>query len=147
MTVTAAPASLEILTNRLASLRAEREQVQADSLIVATGDAADRATNVEATIRLGLLDERIAVVELEIEQSRHYQHTDGVVSVGDRVVLDLGDGHETYLIGSVEQAVAGVDTITPGSPLGRAILGASVGSTVDYTPRRGVRLSATIVSA
>jgi transcription elongation factor GreA len=139
--------STELLAGRLAALRAERAQVLADSLLEAAGDAADRAPNVEATIRLGLLDERIVAVELEIEASRHYQHTDGVVSVGDRVVLDLGDGHETYVIGSVEQAVAGVDTITPGSPLGRAIVGAQVGTTVAYSPRRGVRLSATIVSA
>lgn len=146
-TQTSTESSTELLSSRLAALRAERAEVLADSLLESTGDVADRATNVEATIRLGLLDERIAVVELEIEQSRHYQHTDGVVSVGDRVVLDLGDGHETYVIGSVEQAVAGVDTITPGSPLGRVLVGAKVGSTVTYSPRRNVKLKATIVSA
>jgi transcription elongation factor GreA len=139
--------STEILSGRLTALRAERAELLADSLLEPAGDAADRAPNVEASIRLGLLDERIAAVELEIQASRQYRHTDGIVSIGDRVVLDLGEGHETYVIGSVEQAVAGVDTITPGSPLGRAILGAQVGATVSYSPRRGVRLSATIVSA
>ena len=139
--------STELLTTRLTALRAERAQVLAESLLEPAGDAADRAPNVEAAIRLGTLDERIATIELEIEASRHYRHTEGVVSIGDRVVLDLGDGHETYLIGSVEQAVAGVDTITPGSPLGQAILGAAVGTTVSYSPRRGVKLTATIVSA
>jgi transcription elongation factor GreA len=146
MTVTTAPASIEILRERLAALRAERESVQADSLIVATGDAADRATNVEATIRVQLLDERIDALQTEIEESGRRQHTDGVVSVGDVVTLDLGDGPEQYLVGSVESAAAGVDVVTPSSPLGRAIVGASVGDTVTYKPRRGVTLSATVVS-
>ena len=69
------------------------------------------------------------------------------MSVGDVVTLDLGDGDETYVVGSVEQAVAGVDTITPGSPLGQAIVGAEVGSTVTYEPRRGVSLDVVIRSA
>ncbi|WP_193608859.1 GreA/GreB family elongation factor [Nocardioides lijunqiniae] len=146
MTVTTAPASIEILRERLAALRAEREEVQADSLIVATGDAADRATNVEATIRVQLLDERIDALQTEIEESGRRQHTDGVVSVGDVVTLDLGDGPEQYLVGSVESAGAGVDVVTPSSPLGSAIVGASVGETVSYKPRRGVTLSATVVS-
>lgn len=146
MTVTTAPASIEILNGRLATLRAERDLAREDSLIVATGDAADRATNVEATIRLQVLDERIAAIEKEIEESGRRQHTDGVVSVGDVVTLDLGDGPERYLIGSVEAATAGVDVVTPSSPLGRVIVGTTVGETVTYKPRRGVTLSVTVLS-
>jgi transcription elongation factor GreA len=63
------------------------------------------------------------------------------------VSLDLGDGPEAYVVGSVEQNSAGVPTVTPGSPLGRAIVGATVGSTVTYEPRRGVRLEARILAA
>jgi len=137
---------VSLLTERLSRLRAERADVFRDSLLVANGDVADLATNVEATIRLGLLDERIAGLEVEIAESRHRRHTDGVVSIGDVVTVDLGEGDETYLIGSVEQAAAGVDTITPGSPLGRAIVGAEVGTTVSYEPRPGVPMSATISS-
>ena len=69
-----------------------------------------------------------------------------MVSIGDVVTLDLGEGPETYLVGSVEQAAAGVDTVTPLSPLGKAIVGAEVGETVTYQPRRGVTLTATIVA-
>ena len=43
------------------------------------------------------------------------------------MTLDLGQGDETYVVGSFEQSAAGIDTVTPGSPLGRAILGAEVG--------------------
>jgi transcription elongation factor GreA len=146
MTVPSSIDRVSLLTERLSRLRAERADVFRDSLLVANGDVADRATNVEATIRLGLLDERIAGLEVEIAESRHRRHTDGVVSIGDVVTVDLGEGDETYLIGSVEEAAAGVDTITPGSPLGRAIVGAEVGASVSYEPRPGVPMTATIRS-
>ena len=42
---------------------------------------------------------------------------------------------------------AGVPTVTPGSPLGRAIVGAEVGSTLTYEPRSGVRLEVRILEA
>jgi transcription elongation factor GreA len=147
MSVPLAIDNVSLLTDRLDSLRIEREAVLAETLLASVGDVADRATNVEASIRLQLLDERIAVLELDIAEARHRRHTDGVVSVGDVVSLDLGDGPETYLVGSVEQAAAGIDTVTPLSPLGKAIIGAEVGATVTYQPRAGLKLTATIISA
>jgi transcription elongation factor GreA len=141
------PSPLELLTHRLELLRSERTGAMAESLRDETGDAADRATNVEASIRVQLLDERIALLELEIDQLQRVRHEDGVVSLGDRVRLDLGDGPEEYVVGSVEQAAAGVPTVTPGSPLGQAIVGAEVGSTVTYEPRPGVRLEVRILEA
>jgi transcription elongation factor GreA len=141
------PSTLELLTHRLGLLRAERATALGDSLRDSSGDIADRATNVEASIRLQLLDERISLLELEIDELKRSRRTDGVVSVGDRVRLDLGDGPEEYVVGSVEQAAAGVPTVTPASPLGRAIVGAEVGSTVTYEPRRGVRLDVRILEA
>jgi transcription elongation factor GreA len=146
MTVPVGTDSVTLLTQRLRTLQAERESVLAETLIGSTGDIADRATNVEAAIRLQLLDERIATLDLEIAESRLRPHVSGVVSTGDVVTLDLGDGDETYLVGPVEQALAGVDTITPLSPLGRAIVGAAVGATVTYEPRPGVTMTATIRS-
>lgn len=146
MTLPVAADSTTLLTHRLDALRAERADVLAETRLPNTGDIADRATNVEALIRLQLLDERIASVELEIADSLRRQHVDGVVSVGDVVTIDLGQGDETYLVGSVEQAAAGIETITPGSPLGRAIVGAEVGATVSYEPRRGVTMSVIVRS-
>ena len=141
------PNSLELLTHRLEQLRAERAAAMTDSLRDMSGDLADRATNVEASIRLQLLDERISRLELEIDQLKRTRRPEGVVSVGDQVRLDLGDGPEEYVVGSVEQAAAGVPTVTPGSPLGQAIVGAEVGTTVTYEPRRGVRLEVRILGA
>ena len=144
MTVPVGTDSRTLLTEHLATLRAERETALAETLISSTGDVADRAANVEAMIRLQLLDERIAGLELELAESRRRTQVSGVVGLGDVVTLDLGDGDETYVIGSVEQAAAGVDTVTPGSPLGRAILGAEVGATVTYSPRPGVTMTAVV---
>lgn len=146
MTATATPHT-DLLEARLLELRAERDAALAETRQEQVGDMVDRATNVEASIRLGTLDERIALLELEIDEALRSEHVDGVVSLGDHVVLDLGDGPETFVVGSVEQLAAGVEAVTPASPLGRAILGASVGTTVSYAPRRGVTLSATIVSS
>ena len=138
--------STRVLTQRLDALRAERAVLLAEIRTDGRGDAADLATNVEATIRVQLLDERIAAVELEIAELQRRPHVDGVVALGDVVTLDLGQGDETYVVGSVEQVAAGVDTVTPGSPLGRAILGAQVGSSVSYQPRRGVTIDVAIKS-
>ena len=145
MTATA-PAHAELLETRLQDLRAERDAALAEPRQEAVGDVVDRATNVEASIRLGSLDERIAALELEIDTASRVEHIAGVVSLGDEVVLDLGDGPETFVVGSVEHVAVGIEAVTPTSPLGQAILGASAGTTVSYSPRRGVTLSATIVS-
>ncbi|WP_340538099.1 GreA/GreB family elongation factor [Nocardioides sp. GXZ039] len=137
---------IALLEGRLTALRAERDQAQAETRAEAVGDVVDRATNVEASIRLSILEERIAALELDLASAAEEEHVEGVVSVGDTVVVDLGDGPETFVIGSVEQAVAGVETITPTSPLGQAILGSEVGATVTYAPRKGVTLQAKVVS-
>lgn len=147
MTLTATPNLIDVLHSRLEVLKAERDHLMADNVREASGDVADRATDVEASIRLQLVDERIASLELEIADSKLVHHVDGVVSVGDTVELDLGDGPEVFVVGSVEQVAAGIDTVTPSSPLGRAIVGAAVGSTVLYSPRPGLELKATVVSA
>ncbi len=145
MTATAT-AHADLLETRLQDLRAERDAALAETRQEAVGDVVDRATNVEASIRLGLLDDRIAALELEIDAASRVEHIAGIVSLGDEVVLDLGDGQETFVVGSVEHVAVGIEAVTPTSPLGQAILGASAGTTVSYSPRRGVTLSATIVS-
>ncbi len=146
MTAPAATPHIELLEGRLRDLRAERDAALAETRQEQVGDIVDRATNVEASIRLGTLDERIAALELEIDAAARVEHIAGVVTLGDEVVLDLGDGPETFVVGSVESVSFGVEAVTPTSPLGQAILGASAGSTISYSPRRGLTLEATILS-
>jgi transcription elongation factor GreA len=129
-------------------LRLERERTHDEIPAAGLGDVADRATNVDAHVRLAVLEERIAAVELELQSSRRHtvRSSDGTVAEGDIVTLDLGDGPETFLFGPTERATDELAVVTPGSPLGRALRGAAVGARVTYTPRPGRTLDATVVS-
>ncbi|WP_375478503.1 GreA/GreB family elongation factor [uncultured Jatrophihabitans sp.] len=138
----------DLLLERLAALQEERAQVQREIAPQGKGDEADRATNVDGHVRLAMLDQRVAAVEAEIAQASTRRRTadSGVVEVGAVVTVDFGDGPEDFLLGSVEQAAVGLDVITPGSPLGRALLGSRAGDTVSYSASRRT-LSARVVAA
>jgi hypothetical protein len=107
------------LTARLTELRAERDQALTETIPVGDGDMADRATNVNGHVRLAMLEERIAIVEQELAAFRETstRSAGSGVSVGDMLTLDLGDGPETFLLGSVDEATDSFDVITPNSPL------------------------------
>jgi transcription elongation factor GreA len=142
------PVSADVLTERLAFLRAERDRTRAEILPEGAGDVADRATNVDGLVRLSMLEERIAALEDELAEGDHgaTPSADGVVAPGRLVTLDLGDGPEQFLLGSFEQVGGGVEVITSGSPLGRALVGASVGATVSYAARSNRHLQATVLA-
>jgi transcription elongation factor GreA len=148
MTATLIPSRRrDALIARLDSLRAERERTLTEITPDGSGDMADRATNVDGHVRLAMLDERIAAVEIELADSGRPETrtASDVVAIGDVVSVDLGDGPETFLLGSIEQSADQFDVITPGSPLGRALTGATVGSTVGYATRLNRKLHATVV--
>jgi transcription elongation factor GreA len=147
MTATITPTSRQdALTARLASLRAERDRTLAETIPAGAGDLADRATNVDGHVRLAMLEQRIATVEAELAVSGQpiERSATDAVAVGDLVTLDFGDGPELFLLGSVDQAGDSFDVITPSSPLGRALQGARVGSTVSYAIRPSQTLHATV---
>jgi transcription elongation factor GreA len=149
MTATISPASRQhVLSARLASLRAEREQTLAETIPEAGGDLADRATNVDGHVRLAMLEQRIATIEEELATSQQpsARSADDSVAVGDVVTLDFGDGPESFLLGSVDQAGDSVDVVTPSSPLGRALQGARLGSTVSYATGSNRTLHATVTA-
>ena len=149
MTATISPATRrDTLTARLTELRAERDQALTETIPVGDGAMADRATNVNGHVRLAMLEERIAIVEQELAAFRETstRSAGSGVSVGDMLTLDLGDGPETFLLGSVDEATDSFDVITPNSPLGKALLGARVGSSVSYRTRPGRKLSARIIA-
>ncbi|HEX3336621.1 MAG TPA: GreA/GreB family elongation factor [Jatrophihabitans sp.] len=149
MTATISPASrLHALTSRLAALQLERDQALAETIPAGAGDVADRATNVDGHVRLAMLEQRIANVEAELAAGHQPSPRSAAdtVAVGDVVTVDFGDGPESFLLGSVDQAVDGFDVITPSSPLGRALLGARVGSSVSYAIRPNRILHATVTA-
>ena len=54
------------------------------------------------------------------------------------IAYEGDDDTERYLIGSIEERHGDVDVISPGSPMGKALLGAAVGSVVDFEAPGGV---------
>lgn len=138
----------EILTARLAALSAQRDQTLAEITPVGFGDDADRATNVDGHVRLAMLEQRIVAVEAELVELQlpHSRPANGGVAIGDIVTVDLGDGPETYLLGTVDEAADGIDVITPASPLGKVLQGATSGDTLSYAARPGRQLQAKVIS-
>ncbi len=137
------------LQARLDGLLAQRTEVFAEATAAgATGDAADRAGNVEAIIRLEELDARIAQLheKLSAPVAPRSGDTD-TVQVGSRVTIRFGGepDPEPFLVGLLEEAGTSVEVITPTSPLGRALLGARSGDSVEYRSAAGRALSATVV--
>lgn len=63
----------------------------------------------------------------------------GVVATGSVVTIryEGDDDTEQYLIGSIEERREGLSVISPGSPLGQALLGKSAGDTVSYEAPSG----------
>lgn len=145
MTAATTSPRADLLAARIHDLRAERDQAQLELIGGASGDAADRATNVDANVRFALLEQRILALELELADQPTGRRHGSEVTVGDLVILELGDGPETFLIGSVDEASAGVQVLTPTSPLGRVVVGANVGDTVTYAPRPHRSMVVTIV--
>jgi transcription elongation factor GreA len=71
----------------------------------------------------------------------------GIVNPGVVVEIRYGGDEDTerYLVGSIEERREGVAVISPGSPLGKALIGHKPGERVEYEAPSGV-LSAEIVS-
>jgi transcription elongation factor GreA len=53
------------------------------------------------------------------------------------VRMEGDDETSTYLIGSIEERGTGYDVVSPGSPLGKALLGHAAGETVTYEAPAG----------
>jgi len=113
----------------------------------ATGDAADRAGNVEAIIRLEDLDARIAGLRDTLNLPSAPRAVGDAVQVGSRVTIRFGSEAEPepFLLGLLEEAGGSVEVITPASPLGKALLGARSGDEVAYRAASGATLHATLV--
>jgi transcription elongation factor GreA len=134
------------LIARLEELRAERDRALAELTPSDSGDAADRATNVDVQVRLDMLEERIVTIETDLAAGPTARPEDGTAAEGDVITIDLGDGPEVFLLGSINQSGDTLAVITPGSPLGRALLGASVGSSVRYVTGSRKQLRATLLA-
>ncbi len=136
------------LQARLDGLLVQRVGLFAESTSTGgTGDAADRAGNVEAIIRLEELDARIGTLREQLSAPVAPPSAGDTVQVGSRVSIRFGAEPDTepFLVGVLEEAGGTVEVITPASPLGKALLGARSGDEVAYRAASGVTLTATLV--
>lgn len=135
------------LLARLEDLQAQRAQVALESIpATGAGDAADHAGNVEALVRLGELDARIAVLQVQLQAPEADSVPASAAELGSLVRIRFDDDEETqdYLIGLVEQAGSGVEVITPTSPLGSVLLGARPGDRLSYKVASGATMHVTL---
>ena len=97
----------------------------------------------------GHMEARIRQLGAMIENAEIVEGTDGeMVEPGCVVELryEGDDDTDTYFFGSVEERGVEHDIISPGSPLGEALVGRKPGDTVDFTSPTGANLTVELVS-
>jgi transcription elongation GreA/GreB family factor len=97
-------------------------------------NVADRADRVACENDLARLDARIAHLQTRLA-SLDLEPTGAHPLHEATVVVDFGDGPETFLVD--EFCGGGLPVITPMSPLGQALRGAASGQTLTYRTPRG----------
>src|SRR4051794_18285474 len=131
---------------------------------LSTRGRVDIARKIEAARELGDLSENgdyHAAKEEQGKMEARIRHLDAllkdaaIVAGGDTEVVAAGsiveiryagdDETERYLIGSIEERRDDLEVVSPGSPLGKALLGHRVGEVVDYTTPTGKVLKVEIV--
>ena len=106
------------------------------------GDLKENGDYHAAKDEQGHMEGRIRQIESILEDAEVVSPApDGVVGLGSIIALvyegDSDDMAETYIIGHVEEQLEGYDIVSPGSPLGAALLGSTVGSWVGYEAPNG----------
>jgi transcription elongation factor GreA len=150
-------------THHLSQKAYDRLKAEHDELI--TVGRVDIARKIEAARELGdlkengdyhaakdfqgLMEARIRQLAGMIENCEIVESTDGdVVEPGSVVELryEGDDDTDTYLYGSVEERGVEHDIISPGSPLGKALVGKKPGDKVDFDSPTGATLTVEVVS-
>jgi transcription elongation factor GreA len=95
------------------------------------------------------MEARIRQLAAMLENAEIVEGTDGeVVEPGAVVQLryEGDDEADTYFYGSVEERGIEHDIISPGSPLGEALVGKKVGDKVDFESPTGANLTVEVVA-
>jgi transcription elongation factor GreA len=113
------------------------------------GDLKENGDYHAAKDHQGHMEARIRQLAAILEDAEIVEGTEGdVVEPGSIVELryEGDDDTDTYFYGSVEERGVEHDIITPGSPLGRALVGTRVGDKVDFESPTGATLTVGVVS-
>ena len=106
------------------------------------GDLSENGDYHAAKDEQGQMEGRIRQLEFIIETAEIIEGGDeGIVSAGSIVTIVYeGDDEsmaERYLVGHMEEKVGDLDVMSPESPLGSALIGASAGTWVEYEAPTG----------
>jgi len=106
------------------------------------GDLSENGDYHAAKDEQGHMEGRIRQLEHIIETAEIIERSDeGIVSAGSIVTIVYeGDDvsmAERYLVGHMEEKVGSLDVMSPQSPLGEALIGASAGDWVEYEAPTG----------
>ena len=105
------------------------------------GDLSENGDYHAAKEEQGKMEARIRQLETLIKNAEIVEggSTDEVTA-GSIVEIrfESSDDTERYLIGSIEERHSDYEVISPGSPLGTALLGHKIGEVVDFETPRGV---------
>jgi transcription elongation factor GreA len=128
------PSQRAALEAELAELEGPKRAavVQAIKTAREFGDLSENFEYHAAKNEQGLLERRIAILRSRLQHSvAAPEHEEGVVGVGAHVEVEDEHGER------MEVEISSVGGVSPGSPLGKALLGAKVGDTVDVEAPRG----------
>jgi len=113
------------------------------------GDLSENGDYHAAKEEQGKMEGRIMFLAKTLEEAEIVEVVnDGTVSLG--LVVELryegDDDAEKYLVGSIEERQEGVEILSPDSPLGKALVGSTVGDTVSFESPTGATLQVEVVS-
>jgi transcription elongation factor GreA len=114
------------------------------------GDLSENGDYHAAKDQQGHMEGRIRQLQSILEHAEVVDEVDdGVVGIGSIVTLvfegDDDDMAERYRVDTVEERRSGLDVVTPGSPMGEALVGATEGSTVGYAAPTGAEIRVKIL--
>ena len=106
------------------------------------GDLSENGDYHAAKDEQGQMEGRIRQLEFIIETAEIIEGGDeGIVSAGSIVTIvyegDDDSMAERYLVGHMEEKAGDLDVMSPESPLGSALIGASAGTWVEYEAPTG----------
>jgi transcription elongation factor GreA len=128
------PAQRSALEAELAELEGPRRQAAVAAIKTARefGDLSENFEYHAAKNEQGMLERRITILRHRLQHAVTVDaHEDGIVGVGAHVELEDEAGER------MEVEISSVGGVSPESPLGKALLGAKVGETVDVAAPRG----------
>ena len=114
------------------------------------GDLSENGDYHAAKEEQGKMEGRIRHIEALLDRAEIVEDAAGGGSVAAGSVVTISyagdDDTERYLIGSIEERHDELEVISPGSPLGQALIGSKPGDTVSFEAPTGAILEVDVVA-